>query len=148
VESRGFENNGALQRVDIIMGDDSGVLQESINYFDKPPEFDQNSEPDQVDDKGSDGNMDFRNRIARQWRCPALALKALQSMPMRNLFRVTQSAVERKPDVKESFVKSGEAFLSVVDDGGMSEKKLVTIMMAFQRWRQSQLKVKPIFSAS
>jgi len=144
VESRGFES---LQRVNINMGDDSGLVQDSINYFDKPPDFNQNGGHDRVDDKGSDGIVDFRNRIARQWRCPTLALKALESVPVRNLFRVSQSAVERKSDTEESFVKSGEALLSSVDDGGMSEKKLVTIMFAFQRWRQSQLKVKPSFSA-
>lgn len=125
------------------MGDDGGaglLLQDSISFFDKPPDFGQNGEHVADSDKGSmDEPMDFRNRIARQWRCPALALKA-------NLFRVTQSAMERKPDAEESFVKCGNAFLSAVDDGGISEKKMVTIMMAFQRWRQSQLKVKSSLS--
>lgn len=137
MESGGFKS---LQRVNIIMGDDSGLVQDSINYLVEPPDFDQNGEHDRVDDKGSDGIEDFGNRIARQWRCPTLALKALESMPVRNLFRVSQSAVERKSDMEESSVKNGEALLSAVDDGDMSEKKLVTIMFAFQRWRQSQLK--------
>lgn len=122
------------------MGDDRGtelLLQDSINYFDKPPDFDQNENAHVSDGKGST-TVEFRNRVARQWRCPALALKAFESLPARNLFRAIE---QRKPDGEESFVKCGDAFLTAVDKGSMSEKKLVTIMMAFQRWRQSQLKV-------
>lgn len=137
MESGGFDIDG----VDITMGDDSGLVHDSINFFDNPPDCDQNGDHGKVDgeveEKALDGNVDFRNRVARQWRCPALALKALESMPVRNLLR---SVVERKPDEEDGFVKSGGTFLSAVDDGGLSEKKMVTIMMAFQRWRQSQLK--------
>lgn len=117
------------------MGDD-GLLRDSVTYFDKPPDVDSGAHVGNCEQAVIVDNvhMDLRNRIARQWRCPAMALKALEAMPVRNFFRVTQSAVEHsKPS---QVVDVGESF----DDGGMSQKKLVTIMLAFQRWRQSQLK--------
>jgi hypothetical protein len=41
-------------------------------------------------------------------------------------------------EAQESFAKPGDVLLG---DGGMSERKLVTIVLAFQRWRHIQLKV-------
>ena len=112
--------------------------------FDPAREAKNEHEQAVVMEKGADQvSTDLRNRIARQWRCPAFAWKALETMPVRNLFRVTQASMEQNPlkDAEETFVKPPAALLSAVEDGGMSERKLVTIVLAFQRWRHIQLKV-------
>ena len=151
--SRAFESYGGLkvpqQRVD-SMGEDNGPeLRQGSECLEKSRDFesplDRESGYDHPVgvDKGAEGDADLRHRIARQWRCPAFAWKALEAMPVRNLFRATQSGKEQKPlkDADEAYIKTGDAFLSAVEDGGLSGKKLVTIVLAFQRWRHSQLKV-------
>ncbi|KAG0603585.1 hypothetical protein M758_10G104900 [Ceratodon purpureus] len=149
-QSRAFGSDEGLklpqQRVE-SMGLDSGpeVLQGS-DYFEKRRSFDppqdRKSDHPVVVSKSLEEDTDLRNRIARQWSCPAFAWKALEAMPVRNLFRVTQSCKEQKPlkEADENYIRTGESLLSGVEEGGLSEKKLVTIVLAFQRWRHSQLK--------
>jgi hypothetical protein len=154
VQSRVSESHGGLklpqQRGDSMGKDGGPELLQGSDYSDKSQKFDsgrdRKSGHDPPVDKGSEGNANLKNKIAQQWRCPAFAWKALEAMPVRNLFRVSESSKENKPlkDADEAYMKTGDALLSAVEDGGLSEKKLVTIVLAFQRWRHSQLKVSVI----
>ncbi|XP_024396300.1 uncharacterized protein [Physcomitrium patens] len=153
VHSIPFESHGGLkdqQRADDM--DDTSVefLQGSgceAKHSDFILAHEEKSEHDQSvvldSSKGLEASPDFRNRITRQLRCPAFAWKSLEAMPVRDLFRVTHSISEPKPskDSDETFVKNGSNLLSTVEGEGIySEKELVSVVLAFQRWRHVHLK--------
>lgn len=76
----------------------------------------------------------------RQWNAPPFAWADMETTSVRKLFHVSQSkAMKKLADVKDRFMDAA-AFSDADEDEKMAERKVVAVVLAFQRWRHTQLK--------